>query len=50
MDTSSAFANPTLGTRKDDPKARYTLIAQAAEEFQSESALVPFHQRGKGVD
>jgi polyribonucleotide 5'-hydroxyl-kinase len=37
MDTSSAFANATLGTRKDDPKARYTLIAQAVEEFQSQS-------------
>jgi len=37
MDTSSAFANPTLGTRKDDPKARYTLIAQAVQEFNSTS-------------
>jgi len=37
MDTSSAFANPTLGTRKDDPKARYTLIAQAVQEFNSMS-------------
>ena len=39
MDTSSAFANATLGTRKDDPKARYTLIAQAIHEFQSQSYL-----------
>jgi polyribonucleotide 5'-hydroxyl-kinase len=39
MDTSSAFANPTLGTKRDDPKARYTLIAQAVEEFKSKSAL-----------
>lgn len=39
MDTSSAFANATLGTRKDDPKARYTLIAQAIQEFQSQSYL-----------
>ena len=37
MDTSSAFANPTLGTPKDDPKARYTLIAQAVQEFNSTS-------------
>jgi len=37
MDTSIAFANPTLGTKKDDPKARYTLIAQAVQEFNSMS-------------
>jgi len=37
MDTSSAFANSTLGTRKDDPKARYSLISQAVQEFNSMS-------------
>ena len=37
IDTSSVFTNPTLGTRKDDPKARYSLVIQAIEAFDSES-------------
>ena len=37
VDTSSAFVNPMLGTRKDDPKARYSLLAHALEAFESES-------------
>ena len=37
VDTSSAFTNPLLGTRKDDPKARYSLVAQAIEAFESQS-------------
>jgi polyribonucleotide 5'-hydroxyl-kinase len=36
VDTSSAFTNPTLGTKKDDPKARYTLVAHAIEALESE--------------
>lgn len=37
MDTSSAFVAATLGTKKDDPKARYSLVAHAIEAFQSGS-------------
>jgi hypothetical protein len=36
MDTSSAFAVPTLGTRKTEPKSRYSLVLHAAEAFESE--------------
>lgn len=35
MDTSSAFAVPTLGTRKTEPKSRYSLVLYAAEAFES---------------
>lgn len=38
MDTSSAFAVPTLGTRKTEPKSRYSLVLHAAEAFESELA------------
>lgn len=37
VDTSSAFVNPTLGTKKDDPKAKYTLLAHAIETFEGAS-------------
>jgi len=37
VDTSSAFVNPMLGTRKDDPKARYSLLAHAIQAFESTS-------------
>ncbi|KAK4688997.1 polyribonucleotide 5'-hydroxyl-kinase, partial [Tremellales sp. Uapishka_1] len=33
VDTSSAFTNATLGTKKDDPKARYTLVEHAVHAF-----------------
>jgi len=36
IDTSSAFVNPMLGTRKDDPKARYSLLAHAIQAFEGE--------------
>lgn len=36
IDTSSAFATPTLGTRKTEPKSRYSLVLQAAQSFDSE--------------
>lgn len=36
IDTSAAFTTATLGTRKADPKARYSLVLQAAEAFESE--------------
>jgi hypothetical protein len=35
VDTSSAFTNATLGTRKDDPKARYSLVSHAIDAFDS---------------
>jgi polyribonucleotide 5'-hydroxyl-kinase len=35
VDTSSAFINGILGTKKDDPKARWTLVEQAVEVFES---------------
>ena len=37
VNTSSAFTTPTLGTKKDNPKARYTLLVHAVETFDSES-------------
>ncbi|KAI9637324.1 Pre-mRNA cleavage complex II protein Clp1-domain-containing protein [Dioszegia hungarica] len=40
MDTSSAFAVPTLGTRKTEPKSRYSLVLHAAEAFEIETLLV----------
>ena len=36
VNTSSAFTTPTLGTKKDNPKARYTLLVHAVETFDSE--------------
>ncbi|WWD18985.1 hypothetical protein CI109_103442 [Kwoniella shandongensis] len=45
VDTSSAFANPLLGTKKDDPKARYTLVAQAIEAFDIDTLLVIGHEK-----
>ncbi|KAK8854866.1 hypothetical protein IAR55_003605 [Kwoniella newhampshirensis] len=45
VDTSSAFANPLLGTKKDDPKARYTLVAQAIEAFEIDTILVIGHEK-----
>ncbi|CAD6578790.1 MAG: Cleavage polyadenylation factor subunit clp1 [Tremellales sp. Tagirdzhanova-0007] len=45
VDTSSAFTNPMLGTRKDDPKARYSLLAQAIECFEIDVLLVLGHEK-----
>lgn len=36
VDTSSAFTTATLGTRKENPKARYSLLAHAIEALESE--------------
>ena len=41
VDTSSAFTNPMLGTRKDDPKARYSLLAHAIDTFDGKSFHTP---------
>ena len=41
VDTSSAFVNAMLGTRKDNPKERYSLVNHAVEAFQS----TPLHDR-----
>ncbi|WWD02415.1 hypothetical protein V865_000454 [Kwoniella europaea PYCC6329] len=45
VDTSSAFTNPLLGTKKDDPKARYTLVSQAVEAFEIDTILVIGHEK-----
>ncbi|WVW85727.1 hypothetical protein I302_107765 [Kwoniella bestiolae CBS 10118] len=45
VDTSSAFTNPLLGTKKDDPKARYTLVSQAVEAFDIDTILVIGHEK-----
>lgn len=41
VDTSSAFTNATLGTRKDDPKARYSLVSHAIDTFDSKLLHLP---------
>ncbi|WVF72692.1 mRNA cleavage and polyadenylation factor Clp1 [Kwoniella sp. CBS 6097] len=45
VDTSSAFTNPLLGTKKDDPKARYSLVTQAVEAFGIDTILVIGHEK-----
>ncbi|WWC63199.1 uncharacterized protein I303_105799 [Kwoniella dejecticola CBS 10117] len=45
IDTSSAFTNPLLATKKDDPKARYTLVSQAVEAFEVDTILVIGHEK-----
>ncbi|WVQ99907.1 hypothetical protein IAU59_007050 [Kwoniella sp. CBS 9459] len=45
VDTSSAFANAMLGTKKEDPKARYSLITQAVEAFGIDTILVIGHEK-----
>ncbi|WWC71655.1 uncharacterized protein I206_105613 [Kwoniella pini CBS 10737] len=45
MDTSSAFTNPLLATKKDDPKARYTLVSQAVDAFDIDTILVIGHEK-----
>ncbi|ORY35433.1 hypothetical protein BCR39DRAFT_509714 [Naematelia encephala] len=45
VDTSSAFINPMLGTRKDDPKARYSLVAQAIDTFSIDTLVVIGHEK-----
>ncbi|WVR07435.1 hypothetical protein IAU60_004476 [Kwoniella sp. DSM 27419] len=45
VDTSSAFTNALLGTRKDDPKARYSLVTQAVEVFDVDTILVIGHEK-----
>ncbi|WVQ81929.1 hypothetical protein IAT38_004056 [Cryptococcus sp. DSM 104549] len=45
VDTSSAFTVPTLGTKKDDPKARYTLLAHAVEALDIDTILVIGHEK-----
>ncbi|EIW67326.1 hypothetical protein M231_02531 [Tremella mesenterica] len=45
MDTPSAFTNPTLGTKKDDPKARYALVLQAIQTFDIDVIVVIGHEK-----
>ncbi|WRT68306.1 uncharacterized protein IL334_005282 [Kwoniella shivajii] len=45
VDTSSAFTNPLLGTKKDDPKARYSLVDQAVDALDIDTILVIGHEK-----
>ncbi|EAL20505.1 hypothetical protein CNBE4250 [Cryptococcus deneoformans B-3501A] len=45
LDTPAAFTVPTLGTKKDDPKARYTLVSHAIQAFDIDTIIVIGHEK-----
>ncbi|WVN90221.1 mRNA cleavage and polyadenylation factor Clp1 [Cryptococcus depauperatus CBS 7841] len=45
VDTPAAFCVPTLGTKKDDPKARYVLVNHAIQALNIDTILVIGHEK-----
>ncbi|ORX38582.1 hypothetical protein BD324DRAFT_621467 [Kockovaella imperatae] len=45
VDTPSAFTNALLGTRKDNPKAKYSLVADAVEQLEIDTIAVIGHEK-----